>query len=268
MAVFAPLGSLNQHLPLPLLPIGWHRAILRQVIVVIEVLLVLHDFDEHVQDRRFHSLADPREAKHLLEDLVSDLLWRHLGVKDVLLEKGVLAVHVRTVEESVAIHDLVHKVGPPSSSIVLVIVIFPLDIVLIAPDIALFNGQGGRQGLSRRPRSLKAQWTILTLRDFLNRRHVRRRLARRSLLLVPSILIKGLLQLPQPFVKVDVNIGPADLHQRVVSRLHEDYILLVEVLEDGVAENAIDRFPVARDQALLVEVDEVAFDDLLLIVCL
>ena len=173
------------------------------------MFLVLDDRDEHVQDCSFDCLANPCETEHLLEDLVSHLLRRHLGVQNVLLEKGVLAVHVRTVEKSVAIDNIVHK-ACTSPNIVLVIVVFTLDIVLIAADIALFYRLSSRQRLSRSASCLKAKWAILPLSDFLNCCLVLLACSS-SFLLVPSILVKGLLQLSKPFIEVDIDIGPTDL---------------------------------------------------------
>ena len=74
------------------------------------------------------------------------------------------------------------------------------------------------------------------------------------------LLVKGLLQPSEFIVEVDEYISARDLHKRVVSRLEEDDVLFIQVLEEGITEDLIDTLPVARNQALFVKVNKVALD--------
>ena len=74
------------------------------------------------------------------------------------------------------------------------------------------------------------------------------------------LLVKGLLQPSEFIVEVDEYISARDLHKGVVSRLEEDDVLFIKVLEEGITEDLIDTLPVARNQALFVKVNKVALD--------
>jgi len=80
-----------------------------------------------------------------LGDLVSDLLRWELGVEDVLLEKGILAVHVSAVEKSVAVDDLIPIV---LLHVACVVIFFTFDIVLVTLDIFARNLASGGKGLA------------------------------------------------------------------------------------------------------------------------
>lgn len=86
--------------------------------------------------------------------------------------------------------------------------------------------------------------------------------------LVALILIKGLLKATQFIVEVDKDVGAGDLDQRIVPRPQEYDVLLVQVLEERIAQDLVDALPIARDQALLVQVDKVALDLLIGLLCL
>ena len=74
------------------------------------------------------------------------------------------------------------------------------------------------------------------------------------------LLVKGLLQPSEFIVEVDEYISARDLHKGVVSRLEEDDVIFIKVLEEGITEDLIDTLPVARNQALFVKVNKVALD--------
>ena len=89
---------------------------------------------------------------------MSDLLWLLLSVQDVLLKEGIFPVHVRTVEQSITIDDLIKVV----LGIIGVVVLLILNVVLVAAYVALNNWLGWRQSL---PCAwlLKAKWAILAV---------------------------------------------------------------------------------------------------------
>ena len=99
------------------------------------MLLIFHYGDEHLEDVLFDGLADACEAEHLLEDLVGHLLGRNLSIEDVLLKEGILAVHMRAVEETISVHDVVEVV---ILHILSVVVLFILNVVLVTLHVLLF----------------------------------------------------------------------------------------------------------------------------------
>ena len=206
MAWLDTFCSVNEHLPLLVLPVVRHWAILRQIIVVVEVLLVLHYGHEHLKNRRLDRLANPCEAKHLLEDLVGDLFGRNLGVEHVLLEESVLSVHVGAIEEAIPIDYIIHEVLP--ANVDLVIVIFTLDIVLVTSNVPLLYRLSFRQGFSRSTSCLEPQRSVLALSDLFSRICC---LLISGFLFVSAILVEGLLQFAEALIEVDVNVGSTNL---------------------------------------------------------
>ena len=102
----------------------------------------------------------PHRGEHLLEDLVGDLFGRNLGIEHVLLEEGVLSVHVGAVEEPVAVDDVFPVVLPYVMSIV-VFLVFYIELVtfnVFADDLA-----SSRQLLARRTIILETQNIVFSL---------------------------------------------------------------------------------------------------------
>lgn len=66
------------------------------------------------------------------------LLGLLLGIEHVFLEKGVLSVHVRAVEESVTVDDLIPVVFGVVGEVVLLV----LDVVLVAANVLANNSLG------------------------------------------------------------------------------------------------------------------------------
>lgn len=92
------LGSFLEVNLLFVFPVNWHRTIFTEIVIVVKVLLILDDGNEHVEDTFFDSLSDARKTKHFLENLVSNLLGRHLSIEHMLLEEGILAIHMCAIE--------------------------------------------------------------------------------------------------------------------------------------------------------------------------
>ncbi len=67
-------------------------------------------------------------------------------------------------------------------------------------------------------------------------------------------------------IKVNEDVSSRDLHKRVISRPQKDDVLFVQVLKESISQDFVDLFPVACDQALLVQIDEVALNLLLIVI--
>ena len=89
---------------------------------------------------------------------MSDLLRLLFSVQDVLLEESILPVHMRAVEQSIAIDDLIKVV----LRIVSIVVFLILDVILVTANVALNNGLCWRQSL---PSAwlLESEWAILAV---------------------------------------------------------------------------------------------------------
>lgn len=74
-------------------------------------------------------------------------------------------------------------------------------------------------------------------------------------------VIEGGLESTEALVEIHKNVGSADLNQRIISSFEKNYVLFVKVAKETVAHHLVDNFPVARYQALLVQVDIVALDN-------
>ena len=120
-------GLLKQIL-LFVFPIRWHRAILAEVVIVVKFLLVFDDLAEHLYDYLLDLGAHPVISEHLLEDLEGDLPGGQLSIEDMLLEEGILTVHVSAVEQSVAVHDFIPVV---LLQVFRVVILFVLNVVLV-----------------------------------------------------------------------------------------------------------------------------------------
>ena len=81
--------------------------------------------------------------------------------------------------------------------------------------------------------------------------------------LLSFAVIKRCLESAKLFIEVHKNVGATDLNQRIVSRFEKDDVLFVEVAEKIIAHHFVDNLPIARNQALLVQVDVVTFDHFL-----
>ena len=201
----APLSTaklrLFQQLCLFLLPISRQRAIFTQIVVVIELLLIVDDLDQHLDYVVFDLLAHASEAKHLLVNLVCDLLGGYFAVEHMLLEEGVLAVHMGAVEQPVAVDDILPVVLP---NVVGVVVLLVLDIVLVTLDIFANDLSRSRQLLARRAIILEPQDVVLSFRILF-------------IALViwgcfdPLLVVKGLVQPTELVVEVNEDIGARDL---------------------------------------------------------
>ena len=78
----------------------------------------------------------------------------------MLLEEGILAVHMRAVEEPVSVDNLV----PEIASVVRVVVLLVLDVVLVRRNVLSWRLSLYRQRLSScLPRLLEAKWAVLPL---------------------------------------------------------------------------------------------------------
>ena len=127
----ATFGSFLEKVLLALLPIFRHRAVLAQVVIVVKLLLILDHLGHHLDQRLFDRFAHSAETQHVLDYFVRNLFSRHLRVEDVLLEEGVLSVHVSTVEKSVSIDDLV----PVVANVLCVIILLILDVKFVTGDV-------------------------------------------------------------------------------------------------------------------------------------
>ena len=114
---------------------------------------------------------------------MSNLLGLLLGIEDMFLEEGILPVHVRTVEKTISVDDLV----PVVLGVVRVVVLLILYVVLVTAYVAFDDLAGCRECLTRLTRLLEAKWTILALRGLLTIRRLLR------LLLGALIIIECLL---------------------------------------------------------------------------
>ena len=77
------------------------------LVFLFKFLLVFDDLAEHFYDYLLDLGAHPVISEHLLEDLEGDLPGGQLSIEDMLLEEGILTVHVSAVEQSVAVHDFI-----------------------------------------------------------------------------------------------------------------------------------------------------------------
>lgn len=223
------------------LPISWHWTVFCKVIVVVELLLLLDDMVENLVDFLHDRLADTVEAEDVFGYPVDDLSLWDLAVKYVLLKECVLPIHVRAVEEAVAVDDVVPE---RLVDVLSVVVLLMLNVVFVRLDV--FARELDGRGILRVTLLVSAAGFILAL-----------------LVLGATIaLVEGLLQPAELVVEVNEDVGARDLDETIVTRLEEDYVLFVNVAEDSVSENLVDLLPVPRDHALLVQVDEVALDHL------
>lgn len=174
------------------------------------------------------------------------LLGRRLHIEDMLLEESIFAVHMRAVEKSISVDDLVPKV----SFIVRVVILLVLDVVLVALHVLSWRLFRNWKCLARLARLLEAKWAIVPFLLFNTGLGVLR----------APFFVECLLEAAEFVIEIDKDVGAGYLNERVVTGAQENDVLLVQVLEDSVSEDLVDHFPVARDQALLVQVDEVAFD--------
>ena len=67
-------------------------------------------------------------------------------------------------------------------------------------------------------------------------------------------------------IEVNEDVSSRDLYKRVISRPQKDDVLLVQVLKESISQDFVHLFPVACDQALFVQIDEIALDLLLIVV--
>ena len=192
------LGCLLKEVFLPVFPIRGHRAILTQIVIEIELLLIFHYVDHHLQDALLDILSDTSEAEHFLEDLVSNLFWRYFGIQDVLLEESILSIHMRAIEKTISIDDFIPVV---LANIVGVVIIFILDIIFVTLDVPLLDRPCRRQNLTDRGICLEPKSSILA-NDLLCTL-----LSCVSGLLLPPILVEGLLQAAELFIEVDKDVG-------------------------------------------------------------
>ena len=94
-------------------------------------------------------------------NLVSDLLGGYFAVEHVLLEEGVLAVHMSAVEQPVAVDDILPVVLP---NVVSVVVLLVLYVVLVTLDIFSNDLSRSRQLLASRAIILEPQDVVLSFR--------------------------------------------------------------------------------------------------------
>lgn len=127
----ATLGSFLEQVLLAILPIFRHRTVLAQVVIVVKFLLIPDNLGHHLDQRLFDGFAHSAETQHVLDYFVRHLFRWHLRVKDVLLEEGVLSVHVCAVEKSVSIDDLI----PVVANVLSVIILLILDVELVTGDV-------------------------------------------------------------------------------------------------------------------------------------
>lgn len=80
------------------------------------------------------------------------------------------------------------------------------------------------------------------------------------ILVLSVALVEGALEFAETIGEVAEDVGAADLHERLISRLQKDHELLVHVPKHMIAQYLIHPLPVLSDHALLVEVDVVALD--------
>ena len=78
--------------------------------------------------------AHATEAKHVLINSLSNVLHRLFLVEDVLLKEGVLSIHVRAVEESITINNIIPETP---ANILRVVILFTLDVILVRGHVFL-----------------------------------------------------------------------------------------------------------------------------------
>lgn len=123
----APLGCFLQECEFLVWPVIYKWTIFGQIVIVVKLFLV--------QNHRSHDLIDgfldlfphTRKAKHILTYLVGNLSWRQLLVEHMLLKEGIFAVHMRTIEQSIPIADVL----PIVILIIMKAVRFVLDQVFV-----------------------------------------------------------------------------------------------------------------------------------------
>ena len=97
-----------QEFQLEVLPVLGQRAVLAQVVLVVELLLLRNQVFNDGEHLGLDFFPHPIETEVVLVDLVSDLRRSHLFVvKDVLLEELVVSVLVPAVEQSVSLYLVV-----------------------------------------------------------------------------------------------------------------------------------------------------------------
>ena len=197
----ATLCSLCKQVLLAVLPVIRHRTVLAQVVVEIKLLLVDDDLCEHVYERLLHRLPHPAEAEHASHNRVRDLLGRVLSIQDVLLEKGILAVHVRAVEEPVSVDDLI----PEVASVVRVVVLLVFDVVFVRGNVLPRRLSLHWEGLcASLTWLLEAKWAVLPLLLLISVGLASRLCC---VFLGAALLIKGLLEAAKLVIQVDEDVG-------------------------------------------------------------
>ena len=61
--------------------------------------------------------------------------------------------------------------------------------------------------------------------------------------------------LPEFLIKVEEDVGPRDLNQRIILSLQEYNVFLVQMLKQPIAEKFVNFLPVFRDKLGLIQVD-------------
>ena len=61
--------------------------------------------------------------------------------------------------------------------------------------------------------------------------------------------------LPEFLIKVEEDVGPRDLNQRIILSLQEYNVFLVQMLKQPIAEKFVNFLPVLRDKLGLIQVD-------------
>ena len=72
-------------------------------------------------------------------------------------------------------------------------------------------------------------------------------------------IIESCLESAKLLIEVHKNVGSAHLNQRIISRFEKNDVLFVKVAEKIITHHFVNNFPIARNQALLIQVDVVAF---------
>jgi len=174
------LGGLLKHLLLLCFPVVGQGTILRQVVVVVKLLLFDDYLLQHLHYVPFNFFAHFHAAEHLRVNFGCDVNWGSvLSVEDVLLEEGVLSVHVRAVEESVAVDDIFPEAF---ADVIRKVILLVLQVVLVTLDVLVLT-------LTANYFLLRLRWISFTLDCF-----GRSRLSGCWFLLLFLSVIEGLLE--------------------------------------------------------------------------